>query len=269
MSPTIEEVDSQESWKSARRKVLYNEVVCLIKRCSVDLLSFDSVRKGLHLRQRVPRGLQEVPVSAIRGSVGRYDDFNAAFMPRKEYMRDRWVRVDLAMKQGKTPPVELYKVGEAYFVMDGNHRVSSARQRGVPTIEAYVTEFVTPVTLSADVTIDELLIKEEQAAFLEQVGRQNRQAAQAMRFTCSGCYNTLAEQVEVYREGKEAEQGAPLSTDEAFEQWREEVYDPSIEAIRRNHLLEQFPNRTEADLFIWAQQNGTAIEEIELQDGAG
>jgi hypothetical protein len=265
----MDEVDSQDTWKDARRKLLYDEVVCLIKRCSVNLLSFDEVRKGLHLRQRVPRGLQEVTVSAIRGSVGRYDDFSAAFLPRKEHLRDRWVRVDLAMKAGKTPPVELYKVGDVYFVMDGNHRVSSARLRGVPTIEAYVTEFITPVALSADVNIDELLIKEEQAAFLEQTARKNRQAAQAMAFTCSGCYSVVAEQVERYRQGMETLQDAPMSSDDAFERWHEEVYDPAIEAIRRNNLLEQFPGRTEGDLFIWAQQNGAEIEVLEVEGSKG
>jgi hypothetical protein len=39
------------------------------------------------------------------------------------------------------PPVSLYKLGDAYFVLDGNHRVSVARYHGVPAVEADVTEF--------------------------------------------------------------------------------------------------------------------------------
>jgi hypothetical protein len=38
------------------------------------------------------------------------------------------------------PPVELFKVGEVYFVRDGNHRVSVARARGQDFIDAQVTE---------------------------------------------------------------------------------------------------------------------------------
>lgn len=267
MNQTMEQANSQEQWRSARRKLLYDEVVCVIKRCSVDLLSFDEARQGLHLRQQVSRGLQEVPVSAIRGSVGRYADFSDAFLPRKEHMRERWVQVDLAMKAGKTPPVELYKVGDDYFVLDGNHRVSSARQRGVPAIEAYVTEFITSVAINLNTGIDALLIREEQDAFMEQVASGDLPAAQAMRFTCAGCYSEVAEQVERYRRAMEAMLETPMSTDEAFRKWHEEVYDPATAAIRHTSLLTQFPGRTEGDLFIWAQQNGTTIEELELGDG--
>ena len=38
------------------------------------------------------------------------------------------------------PAVRLYKIDEAYFVEDGNHRVSVARYQDVQTIEAEVTE---------------------------------------------------------------------------------------------------------------------------------
>ncbi len=93
--------DAEEDWNRARRKVLYQEVVCFFKQCSVDLLSFEDVRAGLHLSQKIDRGLQEIPLDRIRGSVGRYDDFTSAFMPRKKHLRERWERVDVAMKAGE------------------------------------------------------------------------------------------------------------------------------------------------------------------------
>jgi hypothetical protein len=119
--------DSEEDWHWARRKVLYQEVVCFFKQCSVDLLSFEDVRSGLHLRHKIDRVLQEIPLDHIRGSVGRYDDFTSVFLPRKEHLRERWKRVEVAMKAGKTPPIDVYQVGESYFVRDGNHLVSIAR----------------------------------------------------------------------------------------------------------------------------------------------
>ena len=73
--------DAEEDWNWARRKVLYQEVVCFFKQCSVDLLSFEDVRSGLHLVQKTDRGLQEIPLDRIRGSVGRYNDFTSAFLP--------------------------------------------------------------------------------------------------------------------------------------------------------------------------------------------
>jgi hypothetical protein len=54
----------------------------------------------------------------------------------------RWKRIDRAFQRGEDmPPVELYKLEEAYFVVDGHHRVSVARYHDVPTLEAAVVEF--------------------------------------------------------------------------------------------------------------------------------
>lgn len=51
--------------------------------------------------------------------------------------------MDRALREGKQlPPVKLYKLGEQYFVEDGNHRVSVSRYRGFQMIEAEVTELL-------------------------------------------------------------------------------------------------------------------------------
>jgi uncharacterized ParB-like nuclease family protein len=150
----LSKFDAGEDWNRARRKILYQEVVRFFKQCSVDLLSFEEVRSGLHLGQKFDRGLQEIPLDRIRGSVGRYDDFTSAFLPRKRHnMRQRWERVDVAMRAGRTPPIEVYQVGESYFVLDGNHRVSVARQLGLETIEAYVCEFPTLVLAQKQISM--------------------------------------------------------------------------------------------------------------------
>ncbi len=75
------------------------------------------------------------------GSVGRWKEFDSGFMPRRA-SEQRWKRVDLAFREGlDLPPVVLYKVGDEYYVNDGNHRVSVARFEGVEMIDAEVTEF--------------------------------------------------------------------------------------------------------------------------------
>jgi hypothetical protein len=76
----------------------------------------------------------------------------------------------------------------------------------------------------------------------------------------------VSKQVEIYRQQKQALDGKPYSFEQAFPEWRDEVYGPAIEAIRENDLASQFPDRTEADLFIWSWQNNQAIEELELGD---
>lgn len=258
--------DAEEDWNRAHRKVLYQEVVCFFKQCSVDLLSFEDVRTGLHLGQKIDRGLQEIPLDRIRGSVGRYDDFTSAYLPRKNHTRERWARVDVAMKAGKTPPIDVYQVGESYFVVDGNHRVSIARQRGLGTIEAYVREFPTPFGLSPEADIDELLIKSEQIEFLKKIGQASRPAAREIVFTCLDCYGDLIDMIETYRQGLEEVDAKPVSIEQAVSAWHEEVYGPAIEIIQKNNLLARFPNRTEADLFIWAWKNNKVLEEKVLED---
>ena len=258
--------DAEEDWNWARRKVLYQEVVCFFKQCSVDLLSFEDVRSGLHLVQKTDRGLQEIPLDRIRGSVGRYNDFTSAFLPRKRHMRQRWERVDVATRAGKTPPIEVYQVGESHFVLDGNHRVSIARQRGLETIEAYVWEFPTPYGLGPEADVDELLIKSEQVGFLERIGRAAPPAVREIVFTCPDCYGDLLDMIDRYRQGLEEAAGKPISFEKAVSDWYEEVYRPAIEMIRKSNLLVRFPNRTEADLFIWAWRNNKVLEELVLED---
>lgn len=105
------------------------------------LHSFEEARGTLRAYNRVRRGIRVVDPEKIVGSVGRRGDFDRAFMPLRAAAGERWRRVDLAFYQEKAlPPVSLYKLGDAYFVEDGNHRVSVARYHGVPAVDADVTE---------------------------------------------------------------------------------------------------------------------------------
>lgn len=106
------------------------------------LLSFDEIRSSLRAYNRVRRGRGVIDPEKIVGSVGRRKDFDRSFMPLRASTGERWKRVDLAFHRGEDlPPVSLYKLGDYYFVVDGNHRVSVARYHGLQAIEADVTEF--------------------------------------------------------------------------------------------------------------------------------
>lgn len=263
---TESRLEAEENWRRARRKVLYQEVICFLRQCPVDLLSFDEVRTKLHLTQKMYRGLQEIPLDRIRGSVGRYDDFTSAFLPRKRHLQERWERVDVAMVAGRTPPIDVYQVGESYFVLDGNHRVSIARQRGLESIEAYVWEFPTPYGLGPEADVNELLIRSEQIRFLAGIGQAGSAGMREIVFTCPGCYGALADMIERYRQGLEQAGKGPVSAERAASAWYEDIYQPAIEAIRSSDLLAQFPKRSEADLFIWAWENNKVLEELAIDD---
>jgi hypothetical protein len=106
------------------------------------LLSFDDVRRDLGANNRLYRGTKVVEVNEIVGSVGRWRDFDRSFLPARASVGERWKRIDRAFQRGEDlPPVELFEIGDAYFVVDGHHRVSVARYHDVPTVEAAVAEF--------------------------------------------------------------------------------------------------------------------------------
>jgi hypothetical protein len=105
------------------------------------VLSFEQARGTLTRWSQVYRGMKTVEVEKIVGSVGRWRDFDESFLPVKVNMSQRWGHVDRGYHQGvELPAVSLYKIGEAYFVRDGNHRVSVARFHGVAAIHAEVVE---------------------------------------------------------------------------------------------------------------------------------
>lgn len=250
-----------EQWKRARRKAIYDKIVCAITHCSVDMRSFSEITGRLALTEQRYRGLEEILIDHIRGSVGRHDDFSAAFLPRKDHLRDRWQSVDRLMLEGKLPPIKVYKVDDAYFVVDGNHRVSAARQQGMERIKAHVTEFLSPFPDGLEESVDEQFIAIEQRSFAEKVGPSGSAVTGDIRFTCAGCYRDLANQIERYRQGMSKKAGEPVSFPDAFLAWHEEIYTPAVAAMRQEKMLELFPHRTEADLFIWSWLNRQELEE--------
>src|SRR5687767_171408 len=108
---------AQADFERARRKAFLNEVASMFSGKPNWLLSFDEVQRVLPMQGQYYKGMQQVPVSAIVGSVNRYGDFDRKFLPTQSHTRPRWESIDLAHLTDVTlPPVQLYKVGDAYFV---------------------------------------------------------------------------------------------------------------------------------------------------------
>jgi len=141
-----------QDFQSAWHRASVQEILARFTGKSTQLLSYEEVAEKLKLRARMERGVHHIPLDAIVGSVGRYTEFTRTFLPRRADDQHRWASVKTAMEEGVgLPPIEVYKVGEIYFVIDGNHRVSIARQEKYRTIEARVIEVRTDIPLTPDV----------------------------------------------------------------------------------------------------------------------
>jgi hypothetical protein len=137
-------VDAQvdADFDRARRQAFFGGLRTRFVGARDRLLSFDEARKALGVNNRFYLGTKVVEVSKIVGSVGRHEEFDRNFMPAKSSLSYRWKRIDRALRRGvELPAVSLYKIGDAYFVVDGNHRVSVSRYQGVEMIDAEGTQF--------------------------------------------------------------------------------------------------------------------------------
>jgi hypothetical protein len=240
---------------SARRTALMQDLLSHLLKKPADLLPFDAVRERLGLKHVIDRGVQEVPLDRIVGTVEREREFNRAFLPRDEKLRQRWEDLEeLAEGTRGFPPVELYRVGEVDFVVDGHHRVSVARAKGLPTIEARVKEFPTGVPLSPEASIQDLLLQEGLAGFLAATGLVPSKPNE-FRVTEPNGYERLLDHISVHRYYRGIELGRLVPWEEAVASWYETVYKPMIDTIRKSRILEEFPGRTETDLYLFTMDH--------------
>lgn len=251
-----------QDFQSARQKAGIQEVLARVTGRSNQLLSYDEVAEKLKLQIRTERGLQNIPLNAIVGSVGRYTEFTRTFLPRHADDQNRWAGVKAAVEGDLgLPPIEVYKVGEVYFVVDGNHRVSIARQEGFDSIEARVIEFQTEIKLTPEIQPEDLIVKSEHADFLNKTRIHESRPNVELSVTSCCQYDKLMKQIHVsqYILQEEGKQDASLQDAAAY--WYDTMYIPLTEAIRDRGLMHWFPNRTITDLYIWISENRAALEE--------
>lgn len=242
-------------FQAARRAAVMSDLLAVLSRRPTDLLPFETVRRELGLRHLLDRGVQTVPLDRIVGTLGRPGEFNRAFLPRGEAQRERWDRLmDLAEGSQGFPPVELYQVGHVYFVVDGHHRVSVARALGSPSIEAHVTEFLTPVPLEPGVSLADVLLRKGLGAFLDATGLIPENPDE-YRATVPDGYPRLLEHIRVHGYYKGIEEGRDIPWPEEVASWRDNVYRPMIAVIRASGILEEFPGRTETDLYLFVMDH--------------
>jgi nucleotide-binding universal stress UspA family protein len=245
----------------ARNQADLKELLARLTGDSVQLLSYDDVRKTLRLQGGVERGVQDIPLSAIVGSVGRYSDFTRDFLPRRDVSPERWARVKLAASGLiGLPPIDVYQIGEIYFVKDGNHRVSVARQLGATHIQAYVTEVNSRIPITKDDRPDDWILKAEYSQFLEETQLDLLRPQANLSVTVPGQYPALLEHIAIHRYFMGLDFKRDISYQEAVAHWYDTVYMPVVEILRSRGILHHFPGRTETDLYLWIAEHRAQLE---------
>jgi len=243
-------------FRLARMQSFFNMLRAALSGQRQRLLAFDEVREKLHLGGPVYRGLQTVPLDKVVGSVNRYRDFDHLFLPTQSHTEDRWRRINRAWYQEiDLPPVMLYKVGEVYFVVDGNHRVSVARDRGQTFIDAEVREVESRVPVTADMQPDDLKCLGERVEFLERTQLDRWYPEVVIKPTVLGGYDRLLEHIAVHRYFMGIDEGRPISEEEAVRHWYETLYVPVVEVVTRSGILEELPGRTATDIYLWTMDH--------------
>ena len=253
--------EGRNKFQSIQNKVFWQELLSHLRGRHNELMNFDEIRSRLHLHEELYQGVRDVPLDHIVGSVGRYKDFTATFLPKRGNMRDRWSRIyALANSMAGPPPIELYKVGDAYFVRDGNHRVSVARELGAKSIQAHIVELPTTVPLRPNMSMQEMESAEAYANFLDETGLSRAVPNhESIELTVPSRYHELMGHIFLHQRVMEKLEDHALTTEEATADWYHTIYKPAVDLIRKYGVLDLAKGRktprTEGDLFLWLMLN--------------
>jgi hypothetical protein len=260
-----EQIDAD--FDRARQKAFIHDLLAVIGRRPNDLIPYHEVRRRLSPERESYRGLQTVPIDQIVGSMDRFNDFDRAFLPRRRHTAGRWKNVDRAYYEDVAlPAIQLYKVGDVYFVKDGNHRVSVARERGVEFIDAEVIEGHVRAPIYATMSPTELLLQAEYAEFLRRTDLDRTRPDHDVRPTALGRYDEIYEQILGHREWLAAIRHEPVTVPDAAADWFDYIYEPIVKVARERGVLERLPHRTEADVYLWVMRHRGELEQREGHD---
>jgi len=251
-NPSNYNEQARADFQRARFKAFMNRVWATVSGQPTTLLSYDEIKEKLHIGGPIYRGVQTVHVDQIAGSLNRYHEFDRVFMPATDQLADRWQSVNRAFYQEiSLPPVVLYKVGQVYFVVDGHHRVSVAREQGQIYIEADVRECSTRVNITADIKPEDLEILGDKVRFLERTSLDRLIPDANVKLTIPDGFERMLEHIAVHRYFMGLDLKRDISEEEAIRHWYEIVYLPVVSVIRDTDILKEFPGKTEGDLYLW------------------
>lgn len=243
--------DAEHDFLRARRRQVLSRLASWLRREPDDVnitLPFDEVVEALGRESERRVGLRVIRLDSVVGSVDRGRDFDRRFRPTSARVRQRWERLALASRRGESiPPIEVYRVGDLHFVIDGHHRVSVAHALGLASIDAYVTEVRTRLGADGIRHRGDLIIKSYRRLFLERVPLSG-QAAAAVLVSDPWDYAVLGEHVEAWGFRLMQDEGHLLDRQTVAARWYENEYLPVVSMLAQADLV---GDRTEAEAYLW------------------
>ncbi|MGL6066323.1 MAG: hypothetical protein ACRC0R_04525 [Cetobacterium sp.] len=229
MRETIEKESAESAFRRALRKTKLN----FFDRENKRIKEFQKLEKEGELSNRVYCGVKEVLLAKIVGSVEKCQDFDKDFCPKREESKERWVSIYLkSFDDANFPLVILYKVREEYYVYDGNHRVSVAKNLNFHSIEAEVYEFFSEKNEDLDI------LSRERFSFEKECGLKNIECSKV------DSYKDLRKEVrnflELYSFGEEGFQKSTI--------WHQRIFIPIVNILKANFKDLEFKNN--GDIFI-------------------
>jgi hypothetical protein len=246
--------DAQYDFSRARRRRALARLSARLRRADdVDhILPFEEVVRALGRVGERRLGEQTIPLDSIVGTVDRSREFDRAFRPTSQRVRERWERINLAQRTGKAmPPIDVYRIGDMHFVKDGHHRVSVARALGHRDINAYVTEVLTQVGANREIRMRDLPLKSHERLFYDRVPLP-AEARERIHLSDEWRYAALAEAVEAWGFRVIQARSRPMSRHEVAEAWFREEYEPVVSMLAEAHLIPKGMTDTEAYMRVAA-----------------
>jgi hypothetical protein len=213
------------------------------------LLDLDDVRARLGLRTQVARSVRPIEVASIVGTAGRCCDFDRCFHPLRPNLEERARAVKRRFPAGDFPAIEVVQVGDAYFVVDGHHRVAAARDLGVAAIDAEVIELPTDYGLRPDVSLEDVTLASAERRFREDSGLALARPTARILAARPTSYSDLLTAVKSHGYDLCRTKGECVPPLEVAAHWLDCVYLPLLDAARSFGLTKSLPLR-EGDLVL-------------------
>lgn len=236
---------SHQAFEQARLRQIFRRLLSFGRRSTP--LPLAQVSRWVRPSRETYRGVRSIPVRLIVGSEERYRDFDREFLPKRKDLGARWMRLYRAfMRDVILPPIKVYELGGLFFVRDGNHRVSVAREQKLEFIDAEVVALDSEIKLSPGMSLDDikrLIADRERKELMDAMGIPALQKGCCLRVTEPGGYDRIRQSFEEYR--------SRGSGEPAFTGWCRDVCMPVQRLERRRRFTSAAAGATVGDLLAW------------------